>query len=376
MRDAGNFAPLVEWERVKKQIDKSGSGFTLFGGEALLTPMKHLEEVFAYGLEKFGQNGIQTNGLLINEDHIGIFKKYKVHVGVSVDGVGEMNEPRCSAEDTKKIITNISRLCSEGIIPSLILTVHRKSAQLSKMMAFMHFLGKYGVKSFNFHILETDNEKVRQKLQLTNMENFDFYKGIYDFCKSEKFHVNPFADIKALLTQEAPNVSCIWGACDPLQTAAVQGIKGDGELANCGRTNKDGVDWAKTTGTSKERYVALYRTPQEFGGCKDCRYFFACKGQCPGTAIDGDWRNKTVHCSFWYNLMQYIEHDLRKSGEQVLSHPVMEEKGKNIGKQYMPSHGHADTPHMDVPHTDWHNDHSDTPVYNLAELYNDTKTRL
>jgi len=34
--------------------------------------------------------------------------------------------------------------------------------------------------------------------------------------------------------------------------------------------------------------VALAATPHAHGGCRDCRFFLMCKGQCPGTAIDGD----------------------------------------------------------------------------------------
>ena len=60
--------------------------------------------------------------------------------------------------------------------------------------------------------------------------------------------------------------------------------------SNCGRTNKDGVDYLKSDHQGYERYIALYNTPHEHGGCKGCRFFLMCKGQCPGTAIDGDWQ--------------------------------------------------------------------------------------
>ncbi len=42
-----------------------------------------------------------------------------------------------------------------------------------------------------------------------------------------------------------------------------------------------------------DRYVKLYQTPQAHGGCAGCRFFLMCKGHCPGTAIEGDWRNRT-----------------------------------------------------------------------------------
>ena len=79
----------------------------------------------------------------------------------------------------------------------------------------------------------------------------------------------------------------------------MQGIEGTDQRSNCGRTNKDGIDFVKSDREGFERYLALYYTPQEYGGCKDCRFFLMCKGQCPGTAIDRDWRNRTEHCEVW-----------------------------------------------------------------------------
>jgi uncharacterized protein len=35
-----------------------------------------------------------------------------------------------------------------------------------------------------------------------------------------------------------------------------------------------------------------------------------CKGQCPGTAIDGDWRNRSEHCGVWKELFRHLEQKL------------------------------------------------------------------
>ena len=66
----------------------------MFGGEALLVPKDDLEELWSWGLETFGRNTIQTNATLIDEDHISMFHRYKVTVGVSMDGPGELNDTR------------------------------------------------------------------------------------------------------------------------------------------------------------------------------------------------------------------------------------------------------------------------------------------
>jgi len=95
----------------------------------------------------------------------------------------------------------------------------------------------------------------------------------------------------------------------------VQGVEGDGRSSNCGRTNKDGVDFPKAEFAGYERYLALAKTPYAYGGCSGCRFFIFCKGQCPGTAIDGDWRNRTEHCSVWQLREQRLRQRRKSSRE-------------------------------------------------------------
>jgi uncharacterized protein len=92
-----------------------------------------------------------------------------------------------------------------------------------------------------------------------------------------------------------------------------------GRASNCGRTNKDGIDFVKSDREGLERYLALYHTPQEHGGCSGCRFFLMCKGQCPGTSIDGDWRNRSEHCEVWKRLFSRLEQDLAAAGHHPLS---------------------------------------------------------
>jgi uncharacterized protein len=132
-------------------------------------------------------------------------------------------------------------------------------------------------------------------------------------------YISLFSDMKNLLMGDDRHVSCIWTNCDPYTTRAVQGIEGQGQRSNCGRTNKDGVEFVKASTPGFERYIALYHTPQELAGCKDCRFFLMCKGQCPGTAIDNDWRNRSEHCAIWMSIFEMLETQLKEEGITPLS---------------------------------------------------------
>jgi uncharacterized protein len=319
-RDAGNVLHSYDIDTMKSAIEAAGGRFNLFGGEALLIPEDDLEALWSWGLEKFGRNSIQTNGVLINDNHIRMFKQYRVSVGISIDGPGELNDARWTGtlkgtrESTAKIERVIERLCREGIPPSLIITLHRNNATRDKlpvMHDWFRHLETIGITQARLHILEVENESVRIKYALDTEQNLEAYLSflrLEDELTTLKFDV--FDDMKNLLLGRDGRTACVWNACDPYTTRAVQGVEGNGQRSNCSRTNKDGIAFSKSALEGFERYLALYQTPQENGGCQGCRYFLMCKGQCPGTAIDGDWRNRTEHCGVWKGLFGHLEERL------------------------------------------------------------------
>jgi len=91
-RQAGNVAHEYDIEAMKRAVEAEGAAFTLFGGEPLLVPLEDLETLWSWGLEKFGRNGVQTNGALITAAHIDLFRRFKVSVGISIDGPEALND--------------------------------------------------------------------------------------------------------------------------------------------------------------------------------------------------------------------------------------------------------------------------------------------
>lgn len=366
LRDAGNITTPKNWIKVKEVLEKKGQPFTVFGGEPLLTPIEHLKEVWEFGFKKFGHNNIQTNGALITNELIDLFEQYNVGVGISIDGPGHLNSYRRHNQDTDRAteasINAIDKLCALGRPPGLIVTIHQGNAgtleNLSELLRWFYYLEKKGIKHINLHMLEV--EKGMENLSLTEEVNIEVFARLYHFSKSSGLYIQPFIDIYQLLTERYPNVSCIWNHCDPLTTAAVQGVSADGTESNCPRTNKDGINWIKGDKPGFERYLILHQTPQEFGGCKDCRFWVFCKGQCPGTAISGDWRNRTIHCRTWYRLFEDIERDIIASARLPNSKDqnFLTEKDKEFLETWI-GDKHGDSAHGDTPHGDSHGDHTD-----------------
>jgi radical SAM protein with 4Fe4S-binding SPASM domain len=329
IRDAGNVPNTYDIDKMLASAQAVGGGFTLFGGEPLLVPEADLEKLFRWGYALYGQSGIQTNATLLNERHVRMFQAYNVSVGISVDGPIELNDLRWGStlEDTRALSAKshaaIRMLIEMGVRPAIIVTLHRMNGSpqnLPRLMEWMREMDELGITAMRVHVLEADSEVVRNEVALTTEENLEAFQKLavlegelsglrFDFTQ----------DISMLLLGSDQNTSCIWNACDPLTTRAVQGVEGFGQTSNCGRTNKFGAESIKAEQEGFERYIALARTPMEDGGCQGCRFFFACKGQCPGTAIDGDWRNRTADCSFWYSLMETVEANLQAVGHTPLS---------------------------------------------------------
>lgn len=328
-RDAGNVAKAYDIELMKAAIEAEGGPFALFGGEPLLLPLKDLEALWAWGLERFGENSVQTNGTVIRPAHIELFKRYKVHVGLSMDGPGELNAARRAGRPEKTLAATakseqaIRDLLAAGVTPSLIVTLHGLNARgeaLERMNAWFRELDALGVRKVRLHVLESETEAIRQALGLTQQESIDAFLNFRRLERTlPRLRFDVFAEMRHMLMGEDDQASCVWTGCDPYTTRAVRGVEGMGQRSNCGRTNKDGVDFVKSAAPGYERYLALYHVDQADGGCQGCRFFLMCKGYCPGTALEGDWRNRTEHCGLWMALFAELEAELVAEGGTPLS---------------------------------------------------------
>lgn len=402
MRDAGNETATggaydleamfraIEAEGVGQPDGRGGrTGFTLFGGEPLLLPIADVERVFAYAAAKGVPVGIQTNGTLITEAHLALFSRYRVGVGISMDGPEDLNDTRWNGNlaSTRALTARsqwaLEQCLARGISASLIVTLTTRNAtgdRLPRLVAWVRDLHARGLRWLNLHALEVDHALVGEQLALTTADHVAALTA-FGALALPGLHVAPLdAYRKLLLGQDrtSDHVNCIWHACDPYTTSAVRGVDGRGTRGNCGRTNKDGVVWLKGETAGYERQLALYFTPFEHGGCAGCRFFFACKGECPGTAERGDWRNRTGHCATVLAMFTAAEAQLRTEGREPLSQsvqrPLIEARllaawanGRNLsvaGALSVPAET-TDRPHGDIPHGDApHGDHTDqqTPV--------------
>lgn len=372
-----NVAPPYDMEAMKASLLAegigNGTGWTLFGGEPLLLPINDLADLLEWSHGINAPVGVQTNGALITDRHVALFKQHNMHVGFSIDGPDDLNDARQALDaratraTTALSLKNLDRLLAEGVSVSLIVTLTRINAgtdeALTRLIAWALSLREKGLRYVNLHTLEPhgDDLSMSQARQIDVMRRLR--RELTGFAQ-----VSPFDDMRKSLLQES-GANCVWNFCDPYTTPAVRGIDGQGVRSNCGRTNTTGIAYEKGATAGHERQLALYLTPQEHGGCAECRFFVPCGGgSCPGEGIGNDWRNRTVHCATIKAVMGDLEYELAHEGRDPIStslrRPAIEAAliAQWTGR---PTHVGTNVPHGDTPHGDRehgdraHGDHTD-----------------
>lgn len=334
--DIGKILDVIEQEGKKDSSARCNSP-TLHGGEPLLLSLPVLECLLGVIHKYWKQTGVQTNGTLITDEHIRLFKKYNTHVGVSIDGdTFELNRGRWNAADltdvqiqehTDQVLSNMRKVRDAGLRLSVISLLRSYNASTSeKILRFINFLFRlkreFGVVDVRTNPVIVFNDEFRDE-ELTNDELgaafvmlFDVSVSAADLCWL------PYRDVVDLM-MGFKKVTCNFLECDIWKTNAESPIDVTGMVGNClkGGAAIDGVFVMATETASKERYAMLKQISEYEGGCKDCRYWFICKGGCPGEGIDNDWRNKDRFCEAWKILFQHVEEKLKSMMPNLLLAP-------------------------------------------------------
>lgn len=310
---------------MEERYGKDGSSApNLHGGEALIISKLDVERLLKKMYELHGSSSVQTNGVLIDEEYIEMFKRYKTSVGISFDGPWPLNKLRVAGngmstkEATERTQQAIYRLHEAGISVGLIIVLHRANASpqyLPKLKEFVLEMSKMGIGG-RLNLCIIDDPILKAKQELTEEEAADVYRDLARFVLVEhpelKMRWQPFRDIVDNLLGNGLG-TCIFHPCSYYEADGERVIMGDGSLANCLKTAKSNYVYLREPETEKNhvREEILSQTPYEYGGCKGCRYWRVCYGVCPSEGIDGDWRNRSRFCKAYYGAYETVAQHLK-----------------------------------------------------------------
>lgn len=336
---------IAQWKEVNPDEPPG-----LHGGEPLLLPKPHLRAIYEeirdhWPAEEFGSTHIQTNGTLIDEGHIEIFKEFDVNVGISCDGPADLNdlrEARQGGEDVTRTMTEETHeaidLCIENDIALGVITVvHEINAgtdeRHDRLLEWMDYLNRNGV--YGHYNPAIPYEDIQEDVSLSPERYGDVLIRTWEWMQERgQTHRNwdPCRRFQNnLLGLGLTN--CVQSRCDVFNTQAARVIDGQGEETGCGKgwDEGDGVPFLQGASTDQEweqndaRYQMLKQVPgtcphdktgevpdEDLGGQKGCRYWNLTNAGCPGAGVDDDYRNRSIWHEANHRLYERIENDMRR----------------------------------------------------------------
>lgn len=291
----------------------------LHGGEPLLWPINKLE-LFMDTVTKMGLRiGIQTNGTLITDKHIELFKKYNAGVGISIDGDTEIGTSRGFWKPTgesifdadvnravvKKVMNNIEKMARAGVQMGVIIVLSKINAspeKIEKLAGFIKWLKSVGIVNGRL------NPAFNSPYELSWKELIDVYKELYEKIENLNVVYTPYADFaKGLMGRQ--DVTCWYAGCG-FWDSHVWTVLPDGKLTACDR-----VMWldqyparpvSSPLTTIQIRTYALLQTElkNSFNGHLH-------RGGCPVESPDGDWRRASRFWRTWDELFDWYADKLK-----------------------------------------------------------------
>jgi len=308
----------TQYSIAQKQIDLSNkqnklckptADIVLHGGEPLCLPKQDVETILRKSFELSGKSGIQTNGTLIDEDHIELFFKYKTNVGISHDGPGNLSAYRMSSKEADRVSQLMFDLKEKGLNISVISVVSKSNAgTFKRQMAYENWISRLYDAGINGRINPCSSEP---KYDLDEQTLARVYLSLAKNFVDTGMAWHPFTDMSKRLLGES--AVCVFMGCDPFHTDSATVILGDGTITNCMRTNTGDI-LVRDSQKMNIRDEVLQEIPQDFNGCRGCEFWYACYGGCPMSAIDNDWRNRTIHCLVYKTVFNYYNNIQRSMG--------------------------------------------------------------
>lgn len=309
--DAGKIQDYMSFETAKKAID-SMEDFPLkiqfAGGEPLLG-LDLIEKVCIYVEDRKSTSlHIQTNGTLIDDRFIALVKKYKIKLGLSMDGVPKINESQRG--NTRELIQGIYKLKENNIYVNINSVVTKENVEhLVKLYDLLLVMGN--VRGMALDLLRnTGRAKENDDICLIPEE-----KQIKDIINKLNQHSKEMGEKfgRKIIIREIEeakyrlqNKSSIEAYCYA-SIGRSYIVQPSGDIYPCGSLVGDKNYRIGHVDNKEEWKMVCLKRPQN-NKCKICEYRQSCAGVCPSRMISSD--NFPIDCSIKYNSFKIAESEI------------------------------------------------------------------
>lgn len=310
--------------------------FTWHGGETLMRPISfyrralELQRIYSHGRQI--DNCIQTNGTLLNDEWCEFFKQNNFLVGVSIDGPQEFHDEYrktgTGRPTFRDVMKGINLLNKYGVEWNALAVVNDFNAEYP--LDFYHFFKEIGCRYIQFTpIVERittrpDNLRLAPGMQEEGMlADFSITAGqwgnflctIFDEWVHHdvgEYYIQLFDATLANWVGQAPGICTMAEECGH---AGVMEFNGD--VYSCDHfvfpeyklgNLHDQTIFEMMNGQRQRKFSRMKKQmlPQQ---CRECRFLFACHGECPKNRFVRDkYGNPGLNylCQGYYRFFKHV----------------------------------------------------------------------
>lgn len=317
--------------------------FLWHGGEPLAYPKKDLIEVMDYAIQRLSSKYkvkflMQTNLTLLDEQWITIIKRFKIGVGVSLDGYQELHDINRKTADNRPtfhlVYDNIEKLKENDIIPGILMVLN--TSQKIDIDKLFDVIKKLKVPCKIHPVIPCGRAKNRTDIQQVSSNYVKLMKKIFIrmFEEERPLPIEPLDNLMDAILEKRTVRECSFaGNCGQ----SFMCVFSDGGVGFCGRKSDDfNLGYGSLNeSTLLELYnssnAVRIRNRQKYlqeHDCKYCDIFGLCHGGCSFEAAvsNGVPEAKFSNCKFRKELVGFLKTD----GLRILKKYLISEKRRHL----------------------------------------------
>ncbi len=315
------------------------------GGEPMLLPAEQYDICIRNLIQNHSDFKfrfcMQTNGTILSEKYLNLFRTHRIHIGISLDGSQEIHDKQrldISGAGTYKTVMEHIHVLQENQIPVSALMVLTKPALLSSL----DFLKEFALLKIPLKInpLMSLGEAVKHpELFLEPGEYGRYLAKVFEYIAEENLDLflSPLDELLYNILDENNPRGC---HRNPHCHRRFLCVGADKQIYPCGRfadvyEHKLGTI---ETGITKEGERILdmleaRRTTNLPTECQTCQYLKYCYAGC---SSDQAWDKTRMQPSANCEDIKYLIHYLKTKGMEILRRQLLEERVKLLRSQELP----------------------------------------
>lgn len=303
------------------------------GGEPTLMGLEFFQKAVAfqqqYGKGQTIGNGLQTNGLLIDDAWVKFLKEYRFLVGLSLDGPAHIHDHYRhlqGGQPTWEKVSQKGRMMLDGdVAVNALSVVNDYSVQFPEEIYDFH-------KSFGFSFMQfipcvepDSNDPSKLASFSVGAEEYGrFLTALFDLWLNDFKDGEPTTSIRFFDSVFYSYVGMTAPECTLLNECGIYTvIEHNGDVYACDFFVTP--DW-KLGNIHEDRLIDLLNSPKQqvFGeqklrlpdDCTDCRWLIQCRGGCPKDKNGSPTSNRQNHlCQSYQIFFEHADADLKRLAE-------------------------------------------------------------